>query len=297
MNETLDKNGQPLIKGYCYSRNKNKALQALSGILRGVTADKKLNDTELLFLDMWLKTESEYKNDGDFLDLADMLEDILEDGIIEPHELKEIQGFLHDVVDYGYQCGGDEDALINQLLGFLQGITSDDALNDKEILKLKAMIESNSLILNTFPANKIHRRLEAILEDGVIDEDERSELLAMLKSICGQQFTDTGSAECGATDFFGEPIKLSSVENKAVCFTGKFIAGSRKVMAALAKANDADVRGGVARDLDYLIIGSMASRDWMFTSHGRKIEAVMNNQKLGCSTKIINESTWMDFVE
>jgi len=298
MDKTLDRNGQPLTIGYNYSRNKQKALQALSGILRGVTADTKLNDIELLFLDTWLKTETEYKQDGDFLDLTDLLEEVLEDGVIEQHELDEIQTFLADVVEYGYQCEGfDKDALINQLLGFLQGITSDDVLNDKEILKLKRMIESNSLIVETFPGNKIHRRIEAILEDGVIDDDERIDLLDMIKSICGQQFLDTGCAECGATDFFGEPVELTTIQDKAVCFTGKFIGGSRKVMEALAKANKAEVRGGVARDLDYLIIGSMASRDWKFTSHGRKIEAVINNQQLGYSTKIINEATWMEFVE
>lgn len=293
----LDDHGQPLVRGFNFSRNKQKALQALSGILRGVTADKQLSSTELLFLDTWLKSESEYKQTGDFLDLIDLLEDVLEDGIIEQHELDEIHGFLKDVVHYGYQCNDGEEALINQLLGFLQGITSDDHLSDKEILALKSLIESNPYGIESFPANKIHQRLEMILEDGVIDEDERSELLDMLKSICGQTFTDTGCAECGATDFFGEPVELSSIANKSICFTGKFISGSRKVMEALAKANSAEVRGGVARDLDYLIIGSMASRDWMYTSHGRKIETVLNNQQLGSKTKIINETTWMSFIE
>jgi len=298
MNTQLNNQSQPLVTDFNHTRNKQKALQALSGILRGVTADTKLNDIEILFLDTWLKTESRYKKDGDFLDLIDLLEEVLEDGIIEQHELSEIQEFLSDVVDYGYQCEtADQDALINQLLGFLQGITSDDVLNDKEIFNLQTLIQSNPLVLESFPGNKIHQRIETILEDDVIDDEERKDLLDMLKSISGQQFLDTGCAECGATDFFGEPIQLTSIQDKSVCFTGKFIAGSRKVMEGFAKSNSADIRSRVTKDLDYLIIGSMASRDWKFSSHGRKIESVINNQASGSTTKIINEETWMEFVE
>lgn len=297
MKNHQDTHGQPLNTNFNHNRNKQKALQALAGILQGVTADKTLNTTEVLFLDTWLRTEKEYKQDGDFLDLMDLIEDALEDGIIEKHELEEIQGFLKDVVTYGYQCDTDYEALINQLLGFLQGITSDDQINNKEIDGLLSLLNSYPAILDTWPANIINQRLEKVLEDGIVDDEERAELLVMLKSICGQQFTDTGSAECGATDFFGEPITLSDIEGKSICFTGKFLAGSRKIMESLAKAKGGEIRNGIARDLDYLIIGSMASRDWKFSSHGRKIEAVLKNKQQGYETHILNEETWMDFVE
>ena len=143
----------------------------------------------------------------------------------------------------------------------------------------------------------INQRLEIILKDGVVDDQERAELLVMLKSICGQQFTDTGAAECGATDFFGEAIELLNIEGKSICFTGKFLSGSRKIMESLAKENGAEIRTGIAKDLDFLIIGSMASQDWKFSSHGRKIEAVLNNKEQGSKTHIVNEETWMRFVD
>ncbi|WP_215407671.1 BRCT domain-containing protein [Vibrio gigantis] len=297
MTDYQDIHGQPLNTNFNHSRNKQKALQALAGILRGVTADKALNETEVLFLDTWLKTEKEYKQDGDFLDLIDLIEDALEDGIIEKHELEDIQNFLGDVVEYGYQCDTNYEALINQLLGFLQGITSDDQINDREIDGLLSLLNSHPAILNTWPANIINHRLEKVLEDGIVDDNERTELLVMLKSICGQQFTDTGSAECGATDFFGESISLSDIDGKSICFTGKFLSGTRKVMESLAKAKGGEVRSGVARDLDYLVIGSMASRDWKFTSHGRKIEAALKNKQQNYETHILNEETWMSFVD
>lgn len=297
MEKKLNKDGQPISRGFHYGSNKLKALQSLRGILQGVIADQKLNDIELMFLDVWLRSDAEYKKDGDFLDLLDLLEDVLEDGIISQDELSEVQGFLNDVLDYGYQGALNDIALTNQLLGFLQGITADDQLKDAEIVKLTEILAENPEIASQWPGNSIIKRLDTILEDGVIDDEERSDLLVMLKGICGQQFTDTGCAECHATDFFAADVVIDSLENKNICFTGKFFAGSRKIMESLAKANGAIVKKDVTQDLDFLVIGSMASRDWKFTSHGRKIEAAIKNQDLGYPSQIINEELWIKFVE
>lgn len=297
MTHILDNHGQPVIRGYNHTNNKIKALLALRGILEGVTSDQKLNETELLFLDMWLKTDDDVKNDGDFLDLRDIIEDILEDGVIEPEELEELQAAVQDVLDYGYNDLLGSEAVINQFLGFLQGITSDDSLHDKEIMKLKELLENNEDTISRWPGDIIYRRLTAILEDGVIDEEERADLLSMLKGICGQQFTDTGDAECASTDFFANDIEIECLQNKTVCFTGKFIAGTRKNLETAAKKHGAIVKKDVVQTLDYLVIGSMASRDWKFTSHGRKIEAAIANQRLGFPSQIIKEEAWVCFIE
>lgn len=50
------------------------------------------------------------------------------------------------------------------------------------------------------------------------------------------------------------------------------------------------------KQLDLLVIGSMASRDWIHTSHGRKIESVINNRKSGSSTKILTEQAWLALI-
>ncbi|MBP3142254.1 BRCT domain-containing protein [Aliivibrio fischeri] len=293
----LDQHGQPINTNFCHHKNKIKALLALRGILQGVTADTKLNDTEVLFLDVWLKNDDTIKSDGDFLDLKDIIEDVLEDGIIEQHELNEIQEVMNDVIQYGYKDIWDIDALTNQLLGFLQGITSDDNLNDKEIIKLTNLLNENNEVTEKWPGNVIKTRLNNILADGIIDEEERADLLLMLKGICGQQFTDTGLAECAATDCFSKDIIIDSIENKHICFTGKFMSGNRKTIESIAKKHKASTRKDVVQALDYLVIGSMASRDWKFTSHGRKIEAALFNQQKGLPVQIITEETWVKYIK
>lgn len=51
----IDEHGQPTSWGINYKRNKEKALKSLQGILSGIQADRRLNPTEVLFLDTWLK--------------------------------------------------------------------------------------------------------------------------------------------------------------------------------------------------------------------------------------------------
>ncbi|MDQ2192192.1 MULTISPECIES: NAD-dependent DNA ligase [unclassified Vibrio] len=292
----LDEHGQPRFFGFNNKRNKEKALKALQGILSGVSADRVLNSTEVLFLDTWLRTDSPIKNDGDFLDLRDLIEDILEDGVIEPDELEDLHNLINDVLTYGFKDGLQTDGMINQLLGFLQGLTADDTLNDKEILALKRLIESNDDVISSWPGDVIHERLIQVLEDGIIDDQEKQELLVMFKSICGQQFTDSGCAECFATDYFSDDIELESVNGLRVCFTGKFFSGNRKHIESQAKTNGVLVCSGVNRDLDILVIGSMASRDWIHTSHGRKIESVINNRRTGFKTHIVTEKAWLSLI-
>ena len=71
-------------------RNKQKSLISLRGILLGVTADHRLNETEILFLATWLKSNPELKRDHDFLTIQRAIEAVLEDGIITADEKDEL---------------------------------------------------------------------------------------------------------------------------------------------------------------------------------------------------------------
>lgn len=108
-----------------YKRNKQKALISLHGILNGITADQHLNETELLFIATWLKSDSEFKKDGDFLDIQEAIHDVLEDGILTSDEKEDLLTLLNDVLQYNDIEHSNLDALINMLLGFLQGISAD----------------------------------------------------------------------------------------------------------------------------------------------------------------------------
>ena len=49
-------------------------------------------------------------------------------------------------------------------------------------------------------------------------------------------------------------------------------------------------------DLDYLIVGTLNSRDWIYQSFGRKIEKAKEYQKQGHKVKVITEEQWLNAI-
>jgi len=52
----------------------------------------------------------------------------------------------------------------------------------------------------------------------------------------------------------------------------------------------------VNANVDYLVIGTLASRDWLYTSHGRKIEKALLLKREGNPIKIITERSLLKFL-
>ena len=54
----LDRNGQPTNKRFNQGRNVEKAVSGMLGILQGLTADQRIGEREVLFLDAWLRNKT-----------------------------------------------------------------------------------------------------------------------------------------------------------------------------------------------------------------------------------------------
>ncbi|MCP1600703.1 NAD-dependent DNA ligase [Aeromonas caviae] len=274
-------------------RNKQKLLLGLRGILWGLTADRRLNETEILFLATWLKSNTELNRDRDFQAIQQAVEAVLEDGIITADEKDELYALLQKVFrdaddDKRPQ---DTDGVVNLLLGFLQGISADNHLLDKEIALLAHIVATDSASV-IWPGNLLNKRLQRIIEEGSISDEERGELLGLIKQITGENFTETGLAVGMATKVFADG-DVMSIFGKRVCFTGKFFSDTRFNLEQQAKALGAEPVKSMSKMVNVLIIGGLASRDWMFTSHGRKIEAAIKARNEGCNIQIINEEDWV----
>lgn len=72
---------------------------------------------------------------------------------------------------------------INLLYGIIQGINYDETIDAKEIEKIKCWVEKNRLYKHYSLFNKIITKLEDILEDNIITDYEKIELLALITSI------------------------------------------------------------------------------------------------------------------
>lgn len=292
----LNAHGQPAEAKYNYKRNKAKAVLTLKGIIEGIHCDGQINEAEELFIRAWKENDIFRHNDGDFNDIHEQIDDILEDSVITEEEKQDLLNMLNDILNYGSLLGNKITALTNQLLGFLNGISADNDLNDKEIIYLNKLLKSSPELLEHWPGNALNLRLDEILEDGYIDEEERSDLLNLVKAVSGQKLLDTGLAYGMSADYSTTEDTCLSLNGLNICFTGQFLSGTRKVQQEYAKSFGANVCKGVNQKLDILILGSIASRDWKFSSYGNKIHDVLANRSKGAGTEIINEDTWNELI-
>ena len=148
---------------------------------------------------------------------------------------------------------------LNNLLGIVNGIVCDDNLADAEVRFLATWLEANQHVAHIFPANIIARRVSEVMSDGILTQDEKSKLLADLKTI-----STTGLAESVpelpphvASAFAREP--LVEIPKKLFVLTGEFVFGSRPVCERAIMKRGGSVGSSVSARTSYLVVGGMAT--------------------------------------
>lgn len=293
MRTKLDRHGQP--RGYFqYRRNCDKAFRQLLGLLEGVASDAHLADSEIALLDAWLVDNQQVAGDPDVKDLVEDLRRIRADGIVTADEREDMLEVINTVLAYRSRVADREHEAISHLHGLIAGIAGDAELRDAEIEHLRQWLEAHDAFARSFPLDVVLDRLNAVLADGRVTEDERSDLLETIEAVQGGRFVDTGAASGIATRHgFDEPSELT-LQGHRVCITGKFAYGPRKRVEQLIKKEGGTVAPSVRKDLSYLVVGTFASRDWVGTSHGRKIEQVLACRRDGADWPLlIGEEHWI----
>jgi len=180
------------------------------------------------------------------------------------------------------------------LLGISAGIMADGELNDQEIKYLDNWLSDNLALVSTWPGEVIYSRIRAILADSKITEDEREHLKQTLSDLIGGTLLEPGATSGASTSLPVDDIESIDIKNNIFCFTGNFLYGTRNAceLAIVERGGTAIPR--IRKDLNYLVIGTMASRDWANTSHGRKIEKAMEFKKNNCPIYIVEEKQWVE---
>ena len=182
---------------------------------------------------------------------------------------------------------------LQSLHWIVSGLVCDGHLSDEEILYLKTWMNENEDLAEVYPANIVFRRVREVLLDNIITEEERQHLTKEMQVLTGNNFFDTGAAlpEHIASVFDDDPHVI--VEGNLFVFTGNFLWGTRKECI-----REVEKRGGIAKDhltndTNYLVIGTMASPDWIVANFGRKIQKAAEMVQSGeHEISIIREVDW-----
>ena len=281
----------PLERAFSFSNEKDKALYGLKGILAGIVADERLNEMELLFLDSWLQSQEYLSEDADVLAILSQVGEILEAGAISPDALSKVQVRIEQIISDKDSDTPESVGRIEELVGFLTGTASDGVLNDQEITAMSSWLDQNELVRGLWPASVIVERLAVILEDGIVTDEEREDLLATVRRVTGTDTDESGLSYEASTEVWEDTVDDLKLAGSVFCLTGDFVSGDRESVDTALCSQGAETNSSINKSVNYLVIGTLASRDWLYTSHGRKIEKALLLKRAGSNIKIITERT------
>ena len=86
-----------------------------------------------------------------------------------------------------------------------------------------------------------------------------------------------------------------AIRGSTFCLTGDFVSGDRDSVHTMLKYLGANTSPNVSKQVNYLVIGTLASKNWLYTSHGRKIEKALLLKRENVDITIISERTLLKF--
>jgi len=182
---------------------------------------------------------------------------------------------------------------LNELLGLARGLMADDKLSDSEILFLHEWLEDRYSITSSFPGNVIQARLQEVLEDGIITEEERVYLVDTLNTLIEGRLEDLAD-EVDLTELWFDEPGIIDFHSTRFCLTGNFVYGPRDVCRTAIESRGGTVMPTITNEPEVLIVGGLGVDEWRTGSLGAKIEAALRMKKQGVPVKIIAEEAWVD---
>lgn len=180
---------------------------------------------------------------------------------------------------------------MDQLLGLCKGIILDGAVHDTEVTAIEEWLRHHPDVRTTWPADVVAGRIERILADGEITDEERDDLRILLEQVTGSDAETASQADRASTLPLDDPQPAVEWAGRAFCFTGRFYFGSRRACQNAVAERGAVVHDNLRRDTDYLVIGLLGSRDWLHSTHGTKIQKAVQYRTTH-GVRIVSEQHW-----
>ena len=184
------------------------------------------------------------------------------------------------------------DRQINELIGISKGLLADGKITQDETETLQKWLVANEAASSNPIINNLLIRINSILEDGIVDENEAKELFETLSNLTGGEY-ELGELLKSTTLPLTKPFPDIEFTSNSFCFTGTFAFGRRNECEQAILDRDGMI-SPINRNLDYLVIGIYATDSWAHSSWGRKIEKALELNNKESKIKIISEIQWVE---
>lgn len=279
----------------------DKAINSLKGILLGINMDGIVDSNEIEELRGWAKKHQGLINRNPFNEFMYIIEQTVANGVPVKETVEDLfwlcQKYESD--NYYYNAVTTD---LQTLQGICHGIIANGLIKDEEIIELNKWLYQNEHLNTFYPYDEIRSLLLSILSDGIIEEEEKTVLLAYFN-----QFVNLNNSEvkerineltkdvtiCGLCT--SEPDVI--FDGRTFCVTGILQRGNRDVLK-----NRITQLGGIPTDVvskktDYLIVGDNGNPAWAFSCYGRKVEKALQMRKKGHTIVMIHEFDFFDIVD
>lgn len=188
------------------------------------------------------------------------------------------------------------DRKIDELIGLCKGIISDGVIVDAEVEYLMQWLDNNRDVKDIWPASVIYSRMAGMLLDGMLDDEDERALLKTLMDVTGGPVIQAEISSMSSMLPLCDPAPTVEFKSKTFCMTGEFLAGKRGQVEGMILMMGGNVSNRVTLKTDYLVVGSIGSKDWMHSTHGRKIEEAVALRTKGVPIRIVSEEHWCSFL-
>lgn len=180
---------------------------------------------------------------------------------------------------------------LGALLGIAQGVLCDRKLVDEEIRFLNDWLTANDAIAASWPGDVLHQRIRAVLQDGIVTEQERAHLVQTLQQLIGGTLEDL-AASTHVTQLAFDDVPRVEFAGIRFCLTGEFVFAPREKCSTVIEQHGGIVNNSVTKKLRYLVVGGLGSPEWKHGSFGTKIEQAIQYKREGAPILIVHENCW-----
>lgn len=272
----------------------------LKGILKGIQADKKLNENELTSLKEWLTVHEELRTIAYVSDLYYIIKEALKDGVLDPQEKEEILNYCSEFPE----LEGPINQMSREMLvlhGFMQGVAADEKINKSEVSALKNWMELHRTNIEKWPYNA----LNSILETAILNQNISAQIKEEILNFCGQ-FVHTASdrqldPDPEIPDFLQYTKSLKTIDTiydddddvlfkeSHFCLSGNFRDLNKKELMEKIVAKGGIQDKSITQKTDYLVVGSISSALWKYSTYGLKVQKALEKKSQGEKIRILSE--------
>ncbi len=179
---------------------------------------------------------------------------------------------------------------VDELIGIARGLVADGQINHSEVEFLQKWLGANLHISSQPIIRVLYQRVGQVLADGIVDDDEKSELLDTLNQFVNRDF-ELGETLKATSLPLCRPAPKLEFAGKRYCFTGTFNFGQRKECERAVAERGAEATS-LTQKTDYLVIGVYATDSWKHSSFGNKILKAVDMRESGVPISIVAEEHW-----